>query len=269
MYPTLVELGVVNIYTYGLLVAAAYLIGLQVAVARGRSRGLDPNQLMGLGFAILAGAIVGAKLLLFVVEIDYFTSDPANLWMLARSAGVFYGGFVLAVVVAFWYMRRHGMPVWTTCDAFAPGIAVGQAVGRLGCLLAGCCYGRPTDLPWGITFTNPLAAANSGTPLGVSLHPTQPYESLAALAIVGILLLVERRGPLFPGFTFLTYLLAYGTARFAIEIFRGDPRGTVFEVMSTSQFISALLVPASIAMLLVLAYRAAGSPGFPPRRHAG
>ena len=268
MYPTLLELGVINIYTYGVLVAAAYLIGLQVAVARGRSRGLPPERLMGLGFAILLGAIVGAKLLLFVVDIDYFTSDPANLWVLARSAGVFYGGFVLAVVVAFWYMRRHGMPVWTTCDAFAPGIAVGQAVGRLGCLLAGCCYGRPTDVPWGITFTDPLAAANAGTPLHAALHPTQPYESLAALGILGILLLVERRGPMFPGCTFLTYLLAYGTARFVIEIYRGDPRGTVFEVMSTSQFISALMVPASIVLLMVLAYRAAGSPGFMPRRHA-
>ena len=268
MYPVLLELGVINVYTYGLLVAAAYLIGLQVAVARGRSRGLRPERLMGLGFAILLGAIVGAKLLLFVVDIDYFTGDPANLWMLVRSAGVFYGGFVLAVVVACWYMRRHSMPVWTTCDAFAPGIAVGQAIGRLGCLLAGCCYGRPTDVPWGITFTNPLAAANSGTPLGVSLHPTQPYESLAALGVLGILLLVERRGPLFPGFTFLTYLLAYGTARFVIEIYRGDPRGTVFEVMSTSQFVSALLVPTSIVLLMVLAFRAAGSPGLMPRRHA-
>ena len=129
MYPQLLELGVINIYSYGVLVAAAYLIGLQVAVVRGRSRGLDPNRLMGLGIAIFVAALVGAKLLLFVVEFDYFTSDVANLWMLVRSAGVFYGGFVLAVVVAFWYMRRHDMPVWTTCDAFAPGIAVGQAVG--------------------------------------------------------------------------------------------------------------------------------------------
>ena len=268
MYPVLLELGVINVYTYGLLVAAAYLIGLQIAVARGRARGLDPNRLMGLGFAILLGAIVGAKLLLFVVDIDYFTSDPANLWVLVRSAGVFYGGFVLAVVVAFWYMRRHGMPVWTTCDAFAPGIAVGQAVGRLGCLLAGCCYGRPTDLPWGVTFTNPLAAANAGTPLHAALHPTQLYESAAALGILGILLLVERRGRSFAGRTFLTYLFAYGTARFVIEIYRGDPRGTVFEVMSTSQFISALMVPASIVLLMVLAYRAARSPAFMPRRHA-
>ena len=269
MYPKLLELGVINIYSYGVLVAAAYLIGLQVAIARGRSRELDPNRLMGLGIAIFVGAIVGAKLLLFVVEFDYFTSDAANLWILVRSAGVFYGGFVLAVVVAFWYMWRHGMPVWTTCDAFAPGIAVGQAVGRMGCFLAGCCYGRPTDAPWGITFTDPFAAANSGTPLGVSLHPTQPYEALAALAILGVLLLVERRGRMFPGFTFLTYLFAYGAARFVIEIYRGDPRGAVFEVMSTSQFISALLVPSSILFLMVLAYRAAGPPGHLPRRHAG
>lgn len=266
MYPKLLELGVINIYSYGVLIAAAYLVGLQVAVVRGRSRGLSPERLMGLGIAIFVGAIVGAKLLLFVVEFDYFTSAPANLWMLVRSAGVFYGGFVLAVVVAFWYMWRHSMPVWTTCDAFAPGIAVGQAVGRMGCLLAGCCYGRPTDVPWGITFTDPFAAANSGTPLGVSLHPTQPYEALAALAILGVLLLVERRGTPFPGFTFLTYLLSYGTARFVIEIYRGDPRGTVFEVMSTSQFVSALLVPSSIVFLMVLAYRAAKPPGFLPRR---
>ena len=268
MYPVLLELGVINVYTYGLLVAAAYLIGLQIAVARGRARGLDPNRLMGLGLAILAGALVGAKLLLFVVDIDYFMADPANLWQLVRSAGVFYGGFLLAVGVAFWYMRRHAMPVWATCDAFAPGIAVGQAVGRLGCLLAGCCYGRPTDLPWGVTFTNPLAAANAGTPLHTSLHPTQLYESAAALGILGILLLVERRGRSFAGRTFLTYLLAYSTARFGIEILRGDPRGAVFEVMSTSQFISALLVPVSILMLIVLAFRAAERPDFLPRASA-
>ena len=252
MYPKLLELGPINIYSYGLLLVSAYLIGLRLVVARARSRGIDANRTMDLGIWIIVSALVGAKLLLVVVEWDHIRRDPAELWGLLRSAGVFYGGLVTAVGVAFWYMRRHRLPLWTTCDAFAPGIALGQAVGRLGCLLAGCCYGRPTELQWGVTFTNPLAAANVGTPLDVSLHPAQLYESGAALGILGLLLLMERRGPSFPGRTFWTYLLLYPCARFGIEYFRGDPRGMVLDVLSTSQFVSLLLVPVSIVMLLRL-----------------
>ena len=268
MYPKLLELGPITVYSYGLLLVAAYLVGLQVAVARGRARGLNGQRVMDLGIAIIISALVGAKLLLFVVDFDLFTRDPAALWTLVRSGGVFYGGLLLSVSVAFWYMRRHAMPLWATCDAFAPGIAAGQAVGRLGCLLAGCCYGRPTDVPWAITFTNPLAAANVGTPLGVSLHPTQLYESVAALIILGALLALERRWRPFPGRTFWTYLLLYPTVRFVIEFFRGDPRGAVFDVLSTSQFVSALLVPLSIVMLVLLA-RAGGSMPRPSPARAG
>ena len=252
MYPLLLELGPVSIYTYGVLLAAAYLIGLWLAAVRARARGLDGARVTDLGIYVLVSAFVGAKLLLVVVEFDHLRQDPARIWTLVRSAGVFYGGLLLAVAVAFWQMRRHRLPVWTTCDAFAPGIALGQAVGRVGCLLAGCCYGRPTELPWGVTFTNPLAAANVGTPLDVSLHPTQLYESGAALAILGLLLLGERRGTGFPGRTFWSYLLLYPCARFAIEFLRGDPRGAVFDSLSTSQFVSLLIVPVSIVMLLRL-----------------
>ena len=268
MYPKLLELGPISIYSYGLLLVSAYLLGLQVAVARGRARGLDGQRVMDLGIAIIVSALVGAKLLLFVVEFDHFTRNPAELWTLVRSGGVFYGGLLLSVAVAFWYMRRHAMPLWATCDAFAPGIAAGQAVGRLGCLLAGCCYGHPTDVPWGITFTSPLAAANVGTPLDVSLHPTQLYESVAALVILGILLALENRGRPFAGRTFWSYLLLYPAVRFLIEFYRGDPRGTVFDVLSTSQFVSLLLVPLSIVMLVLLA-RAGGSTPRPATARAG
>ncbi len=252
MYPRLFELYGVSIYTYGLMLVAAYLIGLRVAVARGRARGLNDARVMDLGILVIFGALVGAKLLLFVVEFDHILENPAFVWTLLQSAGVFYGGLILAVGAAFWFMRKHRMPLWTTCDAFAPGIALGQAVGRAGCLLAGCCYGQPTDLPWGITFTDPMAAANAGTPLDVALHPTQLYESAAALLIVSVLLLLERRGRMFPGQLFWSYLLLYPVARFAIEFFRGDPRGTVFDLVSTSQFVSVLLIPISIIMLIRL-----------------
>ena len=118
--------------------------------------------------------------------------------------------------------------------------------------MAGCCYGEPTESFLGITFSHPLAAANVGTPLGVSLHPTQLYESVAALLILGSLLLAERMGRGFIGRTFWTYLLLYPTARFAIEFYRGDPRGTVLDLLSTSQFVSLLLIPTSIVMLIIL-----------------
>ena len=265
MYPRLLELGPISIYSYGVLLVSAYLLGLRVAVARGRARGLDGQRIMDLGIAIIVSALVGAKLLLFVVEFEDFTRDPAALWTLVRSGGVFYGGLLLSVGVAFWYMRRHAMPLWATCDAFAPGIAAGQAVGRLGCLLAGCCYGHPTDLPWGVTFTNPTAAANVGTPLDVGLHPTQLYESAAALVILGVLLAFERRGRSFAGRTFWTYLLLYPAVRFVIEFFRGDPRGAVFDLLSTSQFVSVLLVPLSIVMLVVLARAGGPAPPSPAR----
>ena len=269
MHPKLFDLGPISIYSYGLLLVSAYLIALQLGVARGRAHGLNGDRMMDLGIASIVSALVGAKLLLFVVDFEHFTTSPAELWTLVRSGGVFYGGLMLAVVVALWHMRRHAMPVWTTCDAFAPGIALAQAVGRIGCLLAGCCYGHATNLPWGITFTNPLAATNVGTPLGVSLHPTQVYESAATLIIFGFLLLFERKGNVFPGRTFWTYLLLYPMTRFFIEFFRGDPRGTVFDVLSTSQFVSALLVPLSIVMLVVLARSNGPTTGQnPARAHA-
>lgn len=255
MYPILFEVGRFPIYSYGLLLAAAYLLGLQLAVARARARGLDGGRVMDLGIWVIVSALVGAKLLLLLVDFDHFRQNPSELFSLVRSGGVFYGGLVLAVPVALLYARRAGLPVWTTADAFAPGIALGHVVGRIGCLLAGCCYGRPTTLPWGITFTSTRAAENVGTPLGVPLHPTQLYEAGAELIILILLLTTERRGRPFPGRTVWSYMLLYAVSRFVIEFYRGDPRG-MMGALSTSQFISALLAPLSVAMLVWLSRRA-------------
>ena len=255
MYPELLTLGPITVYTYGVLLAAAYLLGLRLATSRAKARGIDPNRALDLGIAIIVSALVGAKLLLVIVDFDKYTQNPAEIMAVLRSGGVFYGGLIAAVAVAFWYMRRHRMPLWTTCDVFAPGIALGHAVGRLGCLAAGCCFGRETTMPWAITFTDPVARVNSGTPLGVPLHPTQLYEATAELAILAVLLATERRGRPFEGRTFWSYMVLYGVSRFAIEFFRGDDRGVVFGSISTSQFISLLLVPAAVAMLFHLARR--------------
>jgi len=251
MYPRLFEIGPVTVYTYGLLLAAAYLLGLQLARVRAATRGLDANRVLDLGIYIIISALVGAKLLLLVTDWSSFKADPKELLTLARSGGVFYGGLILAVVVALWYIRRAGLPLWTTCDVFAPGIALGHVIGRFGCLFAGCCYGKPTTKPWGITFTDPFAASNVGTPLGVPLHPTQLYEAGAEFVILLILLWSERKGRSFAGRTFWLYMLLYAISRFIIEFYRGDDRGAV-GIFSTSQFISILLAPLAIVMLVWL-----------------
>ena len=245
------RLGAVTIYTYGVLLAAAYLLGLQFALVRARKRGLDATRVMDLGIYIIISALVGAKLLLLVTDFQTFKNNPAELFNLLREGGVFYGGLIVAVAVALFYIRKVGLPLWTTCDVFAPGIALGHVIGRFGCFFAGCCYGKPTNVPWAITFTNPVAAANVGTPLSVPLHPTQLYEAGAEFLILLILLATEKSGRRFAGRTFWLYMLLYSISRFIIEFYRGDERGAV-GVFSTSQFISLILAPLAIGMLIYL-----------------
>jgi len=256
MHPILFEVGDWPVYSYGVLLALAYLAGLQLAVVRARRMGLDGARVMDLGIYLIIAALVGAKLMLIVVDFTYFRQQPRELLSLVRAAGVFYGGLLAAFAVAVLLIRRYRLPLWKTTDAFAPGIALGHVVGRLGCLLAGCCYGRPTDLPWGITFTDPSAAANVGTPLNIPLHPTQLYEAGAELLILVFLLATERRGRTFAGRTFWSYMLLYAVSRFIIEIFRGDDRGSMAG-LSTSQAVSVVLAPIALVMLLRLRGRTA------------
>jgi phosphatidylglycerol---prolipoprotein diacylglyceryl transferase len=276
------ELGPISLYSYGLLLALGYLAGLKLALIRARARGLNADRVMDLGIWIIVSALVGAKLLLLYQDWPRYSSDPKQLLSLAQSGGVFYGGLVLAVIVALWYIRRHKLPMWTTTDVFAPGIALGHVIGRLGCFLAGCCYGTTTTVPWGVVFTDPFAHENAGTTLGKALHPTQLYESGAeALILVG-LLFFERRGRAFPGRTFWGYMLAYGVSRFVIELFRGDfGRGFYFKEyfrrlasmsgyfsdgISLSQIISIVLVPLSLGMLWWLSRRPAPTRDLAPAR---
>jgi len=252
VHPELFSIGPLTVYSYGVLLAASYLLGLRLAMSRAKRWGLDASRVLDLGIYIIIAALVGAKLMLLVVDFDQFRKSPGEILTLARSGGVFYGGLIFAVSVAFWFIARHRMPFWTTCDVFAPGIALGHVTGRLGCLAAGCCYGKPTDVPWAVIFTSPLAAANVGTPLGIPLHPTQIYEAGAELLILVLLLVTERKGRPFAGRTFWLYMLLYAISRYIIEIYRGDPRGELLG-FSTSQFISLVLAPLSLVMLAWLA----------------
>jgi phosphatidylglycerol:prolipoprotein diacylglycerol transferase len=251
MHPILFSIAGWPVYAYGVLLAAAYLAGLQLAVVRARRAGVDPAKIMDLGIYLIIAALVGAKLMLVVVDFKYFTSHPGEMLSLVRAGGVFYGGLILSFAVGMWLIGRYRLPVWSTADLYAPGIALGHVIGRLGCLMAGCCYGRPTDLPWGITFTSPVAADNAGTPLNEALHPTQLYDAGAEMLILLILLTFERRGRPFAGRTFWLYIILYAISRFIVEIFRGDPRGTIAG-LSTSQFVSLVTLPIAVVMLIRL-----------------
>ena len=236
-----------SVPTYGLMAALGLIVGLTICVRLAKAQGIDPDLAWNLGiYAILSG-IVGAKILFVVQEWSYYSANPRALFSLAtlQAGGIWYGGLIGALAVSIWYVRHQRMPVLKTCDAFAPGVALGHAFGRLGCFAAGCCFGKHTDLPWGVIFTNPIANQVVGTPLGIPLHPTQIYEFLVELGNFFILLWLFKRKR-FDGQVIGAYLFLYGFARYFLEFLRDDPgRGTVLGgAMSTSQFVSILMVVA-------------------------
>ena len=159
-----------------------------------------------------------------------------------QAGGVFYGGLIAALAVAFWYMRRTKLPALKTADVFAPGIALGHGIGRLGCFAAGCCWGVQCDRPWAVTFTNPEAEKLVGVPLNVPLHPTQLYEAFAEFVIFAFLYWRIRK-PHDTGSIIGLYLMLYATVRFTVEFFRNHEQGNLWGgPLDTSQWISLGLV---------------------------
>jgi phosphatidylglycerol:prolipoprotein diacylglycerol transferase len=242
MYPILLELGPLKIFTYGLLVATGFFIAILLASKQGEKEGMDPQVIMDLCFYILLSAIIGARVLYVVVEYKYFVDHPLDIFKVWKGGLVFYGGLVLGVIVAMRIAISKKLPIWKTADILAPSIAIGQAIGRWGCLFAGCCYGTKTDLPWGITFSDPKSLA----PLNVALHPTQIYLSLNAILIFGILVWFRKRKK-FDGQLFCLYGILYSIGRFIIEYFRSDDRGFALDgMLSTSQFIGIFTLAISL-----------------------
>jgi phosphatidylglycerol:prolipoprotein diacylglycerol transferase len=239
-------------------------VALLIAARLAARDGLPKERVYDLGLWMLLAALVGSKVLMLWTEPAY-RENPLQLFSLdfLRSGGVFYGGLLGAILTGYLLVRRYGLPWWKTADAFAPGIALGQSIGRLGCFSAGCCWGKPTSLPWGVRFTE-LGHEITGVPIDQHLHPTQLYESGATLLLFFFLLWLHRRRR-FTGQVILFYAVLYGLTRFLIEFVRDDPRGdiaglTTLTGLSTSQMIS-LVVGLGALIILILRWRRSGGRG--------
>jgi len=255
----------VAIPTYGVLVAIAVVVAWAWYLRNARADGIDPDAAAGVAFWGLVAGILGGKLGLVLVELPRFLARPRDLLSLEllQSAGVVWvallaglGGFLAAA-------RLRHLPAWELVDAAAVPLPVAQAIGRLGCLAAGCCFGGRCDLPWGIVYRSATAHARTGVPLGVPLHPAPLYEALGNVLLVLPLLLLVRARRRAPGEVFLAWATGYGTLRFLVEFTRGDRvRGLWFGgALSTSQLISLAVVPLAAVAWVLLRRRARAGGG--------
>lgn len=254
MLPRLFHVGYFSIYSYGMLTALGFLLAILWPTSLAKKEGISETKMEGLGLLIVLSAGVGSKLLTAWDYPGFYSSDWTHFLsdQILGRGGVFYGGFLLAVACSAAYCRLVDLPGWQVADAVAPGLALAQGLGRVGCFLAGCCWGTPTELPFGVTFRSELAHNLTGVPLQVRLHPTQLYEATLVLSAIPFLMWLRKKRSFF-GQVILVYVLFYAVARFFLEFLRGDPRGYHFShLLSTSQLIGLFIIPLAIFLLFHL-----------------
>ncbi|MEJ2583347.1 MAG: prolipoprotein diacylglyceryl transferase [Acidobacteriota bacterium] len=249
MHPILIDFGFFQLPSYGVLLATAVVVALWTLRLRADRAGMDGTRLVDFGLWLVIWALLGAKLLLILVELPRYIRDPSSILGTIRAGGVFLGGFIAAAIAAIVLLRRYELPTLPTFDVISPSLALGHSIGRIGCLLAGCCWGASCDLPWAITYTDPVAAERLGTPLHQALHPFPLYSSLFNFGLFVFLATQYRRRPA-SGRVFAWYLLLYGSVRFFLELTRGDAaRGYFFDgLLSTSQLISLALIVTGVGL---------------------
>lgn len=236
MHPILIRTPWLHIHTYGVLVAAGFLVGLTVAARRAKTEGIDPDHITDLGVWLIISGMAGAKILHMIL----YWPDVVAGWRQSgvkslREGFVFYGGFIGASLAAILYARVKRLPLWKIADACAPSVALGHAFGRVGCFFNGCCYGKACTLPWAVRYPHDHVMQS------VPVHPTQIYE---AVGNVGIFLALSAfyRHKRFDGQIWWLYVLSYGLLRFVVEFFRGDYGKYYFSVFTTAHFIAALMI---------------------------
>jgi phosphatidylglycerol:prolipoprotein diacylglycerol transferase len=244
----LFSIGNIRIPGYGFMIGMGFLIALLIGEYRAKRKGLDKECVLDMAIIAILCGFIGAKLLFVIVNFKDFLEAPLSF--LGNSGFVVYGGIIAGVLCCILYCYIKKISFRSYFDLIMPEVAIAQGFGRIGCFLAGCCYGRATDSFIGVTFPE-----GSFAPSGISLIPTQLISALGDFAIAAVLILMSDRITAKikkPGAVGYLYLCLYGTGRFIIEFFRNDYRGSV-GILSTSQFISLFIVLAG-ALLMVLAH---------------
>jgi len=226
MHPVLIKIGQFPVFSYGAMLAVAFLLCAFLAKKRAASFGMDGDRILDLMVVFVISGVAGGRIMFVLLDMEYFRSRPLDIFKLWEGGLVWYGGLILAAICGIVFMRIKKMPVLKTADLIIPYVALGQAIGRIGCFLNGCCYGKPTTLPIGVVFN-----AESGAVL-----PTQLFES-AAMFIVYLML--RKRVPS-NGSTLFIYIMLYSAFRFFNEFLRGD-NAAVIAGFTFSQVISILL----------------------------
>lgn len=239
MHPVLFKIGSITIYSYGFLIALGVVFGVAYLAFRGKKEvALAFDQANNLFLLIFIAALVGGKLFLLFENTSLYLNNPKRL--LTGSGFVFYGSFLFAVPTMLWYFRMNKLPVYQMLDIMAIVTCLVHMFGRVGCFMAGCCYGKPTDSIFGVVFTDPACQAN---PLNTPLFPTQLMEA-GFILVVMLFLLYQRERKQFQGQLFLLYLMLYAGGRFVLEYFRGDAvRGFIIEdFLSNAQFVAVIII---------------------------
>ena len=270
MDPIAFKIGGFAIYWYGILVAGGFLVGLWTASRRCVLDKLDGKVISDLGVWIILAGMIGARAMHVVTfwEEQYVDQPLSHLLDFRGGGLVFHGGFIGAALAVILYTRLHGkQPLWKIADAFAPSIPLGHALGRLGCLMYGCCFGTVCDLPWAIQFPehspafNLLGQAPTDAAHSLYVHPTQIYSALLNVALYGGLAWLYRHKR-FDGQVFGLYLAGYSINRFVVEFFRGDYQAEQlwFGWVKPGQQLSLFLLPIGITLIILLRRRPLARP---------
>jgi len=249
MHPILFKIGPITIYTYGVMVALGIFFGSLILVRLGEREGIRREDIVDTAFWSVVAGFIGARLFFFIYNPEYL-KPWYRLFYIWEGGLVWYGGVIFGALTAIYFIRKRKIPVWKFADVVSIALSVGLGFGRIGCTMAGCCYGKVCHAPFAIVFTNPHSAA----PLNIPLWPTEPVSSAANFLIALILYLLYRRRKV-PGEIFGFYLILYGTFRFLIEFVRATPK-EILGTFSNNQVISIIMVATGIAIVIYRRKRA-------------
>jgi phosphatidylglycerol---prolipoprotein diacylglyceryl transferase len=241
------------IKSFGFLLAVSFVVGIWLAVRRGRRRRIPPETVYDLSFVILLASIIGVRLFYVVTHLDEFSGRWLKIFAFPEGGLTLYGGLAMAILASWVFCRVRKLSFLQVADLMLPSVALGIGITRIGCFLAGCCYGLPCELPWAVHFPAHAPAVREFGP--VSVHPAQLYSSAAGFMIFALLLWWERRSGR-PGETLGRFLLLYGVARFGLDFTRYyDPAQRWLLGWSSNQWLSLGLVGLGVVMLLLVARR--------------